>query len=168
MKRLILAILMILPIRAVAGEIALGLITAHIINEPGVSQRFSGCVNPGCEIITNPVIAYRGVLKAPYQQYLAGTLLAGVNSVHQPIVGAFGTLGQIYGHNHVGMALGFYLQDNDKFRERRIAPFTIGEVGKVGFVPIFGMEHQYRFTKRFFSNTLITPAIANFGVGFSW
>lgn len=150
--------------RAAADQIALGLVTIHHTNPNQIDRKFSGCLHASCEAIYNPVLAYR-MMEQTKTDYTAYTLLGGVNSIHEPIVGAYVASGLKLKRHKIGFAAGMYLQDNKKFNERGIIPFSFEQSGGIGIVPIVGAEHQYRLTKSVFINTLVTPVITNVGIG---
>ena len=92
-------------------------------------------------------------------------MLGGLNSIHEPIVGAYIASGIKLKRQKLGLVGGMYLQDDKKFNERGIIPFSFKQSGGIGIVPIVGGEYQYRLTKSVFVNTLVTPVITNVGIG---
>lgn len=182
MKKIVFYIGLLFLQAANADELALGLVTAHIYNIPGVSQKYSGCLNSSCEIIYNPVVAYRFTNDKYYngldktrtrwikekEAYMSNTFLVGLNSVHEPMAGYYLSFGIWAGSHKIGWAGGMYFQDNNKFRQKNVMPFSVYEVRGTGFVPIMGLEHQYFIDKKIFTSILVTPVVANFGLGFSF
>jgi hypothetical protein len=164
MRKLILLLLLLGATKANADQVAIGLVTIHHTNPNQIDRKFSGCLHASCEAIYNPVLAYRMIEKTK-RTYDAYTLLAGVNSIHEPIVGAYYAGGIRRSGYNLGVAMGVYMQNNEKFLQRGIIPFSAGKTGPLGIVPIIGVEHQYRLTKKLFINTLITPVITNVGLG---
>lgn len=159
----------------------LSLMTLHLYNSDGVATRYSGCLNESCELIMNPVVGYRWeipvVLRerqadgsvAPskdYSVYYAHTVMAGLNSIHRPIAGYVASAGIKGIRNKVGLIHGAYVQDNAYMRQAGIDPIAAPETkGGIGLVPLVGIEHQYRLSQRWVTNTVITPAIMSFGLG---
>lgn len=179
--RLAIALIIFSP-KLLADELALGLVTAHLINVPGVSQKYSGCLHKSCEVIYNPLLAYRFTtdeygpkydmnrrrwVKAK-DGYTAHTILGGLNSVHEAMGGYYFSSGFWSGNHKLGIAGGGYLQDNRKFYARGVVPFALFEINGTGFTPIVGIEYQYFFDKHLFTSAIITPAVANFGLGISF
>jgi hypothetical protein len=182
MKRLIIYAILLASAKVEADELVFGLVTAHLYNVPGVSQKYSGCLHKSCEVIYNPLLAYRatknkyhyGLNKSRTKwiktkdSYIANTFVGGLNSVHQPMAGYYFSFGVWAGRHKVGFAAGAYLQDNSKFYDRYIQPFSVYETQNIGVVPIIGVEHQFFFDKHIFTSAIITPAVANFGFGYSF
>lgn len=167
MKRLLLTALLLLSSKVHGDEFALGLVTAHLVDPGRVSERFEGCLHRSCEVIYNPIVAYRMLTKQGVDYY-SHTLLYGTNSIHDHMAGYFFSFGTQYSKNRFGAVMGTYIQDNEHFRQRGIEPFSIAEINATGFVPLVGVEHQYFLQKNLFTNIIITPVVANFGLGISW
>jgi hypothetical protein len=165
MKKLIVFIMLIYCKSLSADELAYGLITTHLIDAGNMP--YEGCLDQTCRTIYNPIIAYR-FKNYKESTYLAHTVLAGLNSIHNVIGGYYFSFGSKANKHSWGMVGGAYLQDNKSFREKLIVPFSAYERNNTGVVPVFGMEYQYYLQNNLFISTLFTPVIANLGFGISW
>lgn len=160
-------LLLFMPMSAMAGEIVFAPITAHLINNNGVASRYSGCLHKSCEVIYNPIFAYRSVNKYD-EYYTSHTFMVGLNSIHDHMGGYYASIGTQLNSNRIGLVVGAYAQNNEHFHEQGIIPFAMYERNQTGIVPIIGVEHQFFFDKTVFSSAIITPVVANFGFGISF
>lgn len=143
----------------------LGLVTVHLYNPSQVGAGYKGQVGEDGTVIYNPIVGYRQEFRPRPHMYLTRSVFGGLNSVHSPMVGGALSAGVHSDQHHIGFIHGFYLQDNNKFRERDIEPFSAMEFGSVGIVPVVGIEHQYEFKRDWYSNAVVSPLLINLGLG---
>lgn len=172
-RQFLIACILLLAIKscqyrqAHADQVLAGGLTYHVINADSISHMYKGCIVKPCALIYTPLVGYR-FEQSDDASYVAHTPFAGGNSIHQPIVGYLMSFGGILDNHKLGLAQGLYLQDDAKFRQKGIVPFSIHGNGSLGVVPILGLEHQYRLHKNLFTNAVLSPIIVNVGIAYQF
>lgn len=174
-KLIILLLSMIVLFSSIAiadqNEVMLGALTQHFTNFNGVSSRFDNKVSKDGTLIANPMAAWR-IVQDQGLVYTSSAVFGGENSIGELMGGAAASTGVIVDHLRLGVAIGGYFQDNQKFRDRDIAPFGLNLGDRLGLCPIAGVElsidvpldHDTYLT----IYTLITPILSTTTVGFGW
>lgn len=144
-------------------ELLVGGITAHFTNYDQADRNFDNKLNRSGEVIANGVISVREV-RVHDDHYATYGAFTGQNSIGQPMVGLLTSAGIVDGQNRYGLAAGGYAQNDNKFRERNITPFTISESQGIGLVPVVGIEWTHTY-KNFLTNVLVTPILGNVSIG---
>lgn len=144
-------------------ELLIGGITAHFTNNDQADREFPNKLNKSGEVIANATIAIREVRNQEHTYATYGGFM-GQNSIGQPMGGLLASAGILDGQDRYGMAAGGYVQNDNKFRERGIEPFTIAERNEMGLVPIVGIEWTHAY-KNFLTNVLVTPILGNVSIG---
>lgn len=152
-------------------EILGGSLTQHIINPDGASSEFAHKVSSDGTLIANPLGAYRLIKTEEDGWYESRGYFAGENSIGEAMGGAMASQGFEYSHMRLGVVVGGYMQDEQKFHDRGLQPFAM-ELGRVGVVPILGLEFQINLpiaSKTYLTiYNVITPVLTNTTIGVGW
>lgn len=173
-KQFLVALLILIALKtcqyreAHADQVLVGGLTFHTINADSISHMYKGCIVKPCALIYNPMVGYR-FEQRDSDWYLAHTPFVGGNSIHQPMAGYMLSFGGILDNHRLGLAQGLYIQDDNKFKQKGIIPFSINPgKGSVGVVPILGLEYQYWMSKNVFTNVVASPIIMNATIGINF
>ena len=140
-------------------ENTFGGLTFHLDNSNGVGNKYSNKIGDG-------QLIYTGLLGLGYihgHNNYQGFI--GQNSIGEFIYG--GTYSYLIDFSVIdaGPIVGFYQQNDDKFYEKDITPFSLG----YGVVPIVGIEltaKVIKFRDKYIKlNTVITPILINETIG---
>lgn len=160
-------------VNATSNEIMIGSLTEHIILPSSSSQKFENKVGDDGRMLLNPMLGVRRTWSLEDGGYTSLAAFGGENSIGEAMVGMFASSGAEFGsHVRFGGVLGGYLQSNEKFRDRGIYPFSMGESQGVGLVPIAGLElslHAKVSRKTYLTLiNILTPALTStsLGIGF--
>lgn len=154
-----LAVLLILTLNAEGASIenTIGSLTYHTSNIGNVSERFSNKINSDGRLI------YTGLLGLAYiEDESKYQVFVGQNSIADIIYGVSYTY-NVFKSDIIeaGPIVGFYQQNDDKFIEKGIQPYSLGH----GIVPILGGELSIKvltFDEKYIKlNTVVTPVIIN-------
>lgn len=136
-------------------ENTFGGLTYHLDNSDGVASKFSNKIGDG-------QLIYTGLIGLGYVHNRNNyRVFVGQNSIGEFIYG--GTYSYLVDFYFIdaGPIFGFYQQNDDKFYDKGIKPFSIG----YGIVPIIGMEFSFKlltFSNKYIKlNTVMTPALIN-------
>jgi len=137
-------------------ENTFGGLTYHIWNQDNIAERYSNKISSNGQLIYTGLI---GIGSSDGRDNF--NMFVGQNSIGDLMFG--GTYAYLFesGIIKYGPIAGFYLQNDDNFLKKGIAPYSIG----YGIVPIVGMEVSIKiltFDNRFVRlNTVISPVIIN-------
>lgn len=152
-------------------EAMAGALTQHFIVPDGASKQFDNRVSEDGSLIANPMLAVRSLELGDYG-YTSKSIFAGQNSIGELMGGIGASTGLRIGRLRSGLAIGGYLQDDQKFRDRGIQPFSLWTGTKIGITPIFGVEFSIdqKLTdhSRASIYTLVTPAMSVSLIGIGW
>lgn len=141
---------------AASIENSFGGLTYHVFDIGGVSQRFANKISSDGRLIYTGLIGFG--FTDNHDNY---RLFMGQNSVGEFMYGATYSYTWEYGILKYGPIIGFYQQNDEKFLERGIKPFSLG----YGIVPVVGGEFSIKILtfgdKYIRLNTVVTPAIIN-------
>ncbi len=153
-----------------ATEVLGGALTQHFTDFGGVSRVFDNKVSKDGTLIANPMIAYREV-EYTGLGYSSRAAFGGQNSIGELMGGAAFSVGVKVDYVRIGLVAGGYLQDDKKFRDRNVQPFTI-PLGRYGLAPLAGVEFQtdlpITHNKYLTLYTIVTPVLATAVIGFGW
>lgn len=148
-----------------------GALTQHFTDFGGVSKRFSNKLSSDGTLISNPMVAYR-IVQYEGLVYTSSAAFGGENSIGEAMVGLAFSTGVKVDNLRLGLAVGGYLQDDQKFRDRDIQPFGIALGSQFGLAPIAGVEIQadLPLSNRTYLTlyTLVSPVLATATIGFGW
>lgn len=165
---LLLTLLLPMSAHSAAGErdeFLLGGLTYHVFNSNGTARAYENKIDSSGQLIANPLIASRNVKLLEDGSYSALTYFGGMNSVNEPMLGAAGSVGSTWSWGRLGIIAGAYLQDNDKFLGRGVQPVYFIPHPGWGLSPVLGVEHVYNITNSMFINSVLSPIICNFSIG---
>lgn len=158
-------------VHADQNEVLFGALTQHFTNFGGVSNKFDNKVSRDGTLIANPMVGWR-IIQDEGLVYTSSTLFGGENSIGEFMGGVAASTGIIVDHLRLGVAAGGYVQDDQKFRDRGITPFSVPLGGQFGLAPVVGVELQIRVpierSLYLTSYTLVTPILSTTTIGFGW
>lgn len=140
-------------------------LTMHVIDNDGVSAKYSNKISDNGRLIYTPQLGLRRTHVDKFGTYDSLVVFAARNSIGSPIYGGFGATGAEFFHFFdAGLIYGGYIQNNNDFRAQGIEPFSM--TGNTNaFVPLLGIELNVKFSldnNVFLGlNNLITPIITN-------
>ena len=154
-----------------SNEVLAGALTQHFTNFGGVSRKFDNKISADGTLIANPMLGWR-IVKTEGLVYTSSTLFGGENSIGEMMGGVAFSGGVKVDHLRIGLVGGGYLQDDQKFRDRDIHPFSVSLGDRMGLAPIAGvelsidvpLEHETYMTVY----TIISPVLSTTTVGFGW
>lgn len=153
-----------------AYEILGGALTQHFTNYGGVSSGFSNKLSADGTLILNPTLVFRTIDYSGLL-YTTSSVFGGENSIGEMMVGGAASLGVRVDHVRLGLVAGAYGQDDQKYHDRNIRPFS-AEIGRYGIVPMAGVEfsidvplnaHAYLSVY-----TVVTPVLSSTMLGIGW
>lgn len=164
MKHLVLLLLLFPAIsNAYSLEVMGGGLTYHLIDND-TSYLYSNKLTNDGRLIYNSVYGV-GALYENEISYQSLSYFGGNNSVALPISGLLYKTGLKISNWYCGLAMGMYIQDDDKYRESGVDPFRMTEIGSTGLIPIVGISLDYKIniTNKVYMklNNLITPILTN-------
>lgn len=154
-----------------SDEIIGGSLTYHIFDPNSVSLKYSNKIDSTGMLISNPIIGYRQVTTVGIE-YSTETVFTGTNSIAEPIVGMLWSSGLTSNNFRLGLAYGFYFQNNSLLLDKRIVPVMIIPYPGWGPTPVIGIEATkiINLSKDYYFmvNGLLTPILINATIGFGW
>ena len=162
MKYFILIFLISIPAMAQNKSIEIigGSLTYHLFIDQTTSSHFTNQLTPDGALIYNSMLGFKLMNYNEYGFYDGEAFFMGKNSVNENMGGFIYDFGMQTGKFDVGFATGFYYQDETLFRSH-----GIDEMNFNGFVPIFGVELNYKtyITKnKFFKvNNFLSTVLTN-------
>lgn len=152
-------------------EVLAGGLTYHVFDPDNVSEVNSNKISKDGRLIANPLLGYRSV-DTDGLDYTSMLSFVGVNSINQPIFGAAASIGIAGDFGRIGFIGGAYMQDNRKFLDKGVQPFTLIPGSGWGPTPLLGVEYIHKIdlsNKTYLMlNTLISPIILNASIGIGW
>lgn len=154
-----------------SNEVLAGSLTQHFTNFGGVSSKFNNKISADGTLIANPMLGWR-IVKTEGLVYTSSTVFGGENSIGELMGGVSASAGVKVDHARIGLVAGGYLQDDQKFRDRDIAPFSVPIGNRLGLAPVAGvelsldipLEHETYLTVY----TVISPILSTTTIGFGW
>jgi hypothetical protein len=138
----------------------------------GASKAFAHKVSNDGTLIANPLGAYRLIKNEDGGWYESRGLFGGENSIGEAMVGGMASQGFEFSHMRLGIAAGGYFQDNQKFRDRNVEPFSINLGSRYGLTPLLGVEFQINMpisgSTYLTIYNLVTPILTNTTIGLGW
>lgn len=148
-------------------EVLAGGLTYHLYGGQGQKQ-FSNKITTDGALISNPLWAYRQAVVDNEGFYVSETVFTGVNSLAEPLLGYAYSSGGTWSSGRVGLLAGAYLQDNSKYLDKGLIPPMIIPHDGWGPVPVIGVEIVKSVYESVFINTLISPVLLNFSLGYQF
>lgn len=154
-----------------SNEVLVGSLTQHFTNFGGVSEKFNNKVSADGTLIANPMVAWR-IIQYEGLIYTSSALFGGENSIGELMGGVAASTGFRVDHVRLGLAVGGYLQNEQKFRDRDISDISVPIGSTLGFAPIAGVEVSIDIPieKSVYGTiyTLITPILSTTTLGIGW
>lgn len=158
--KFLLMLLFTVNSQAAEVETTFGGLSYHLFNPDNVSERFSN------KISNNGQLIYTGLMGVGYHNdHTTLRVFIGQNSIADTIYGATYSYNWDWGILRYGPIVGFYQQNDERFADRGIKPYSIG----YGIVPIVGGEFSIRLltieNQYVRLNTIVTPVMINETIG---
>lgn len=154
-----------------SDEVLVGALTQHFTNFGGVSDKFDNKVSKDGTLIANPMAAWR-IIDYDGITYTSSAFFAGENSIGELMGGVGASAGIRANKVRIGLAVGGYLQDDKKFLDRGVQPFSLPTGSRIGIAPLFGVELSIDvpIEKSVYMTvyTLITPILSTTTIGIGW
>lgn len=154
-----------------SDEVLAGALTQHFTNFGGVSSRFSNKISADGTLIANPMLGWR-IVDTQGLVYTSSMIFGGENSIGEMMGGVAISGGVKVDYVRIGLVGGGYLQDDQKFRDRDITPFSVPVGNRLGIAPVAGVEISIDMPidSRTYVTvyTVITPILSTTTIGFGW
>jgi hypothetical protein len=151
-------------------EVLGGSITYHILDEGGAVINANKVSSDG-RVIANPMTGI-SIVDENESRFQSVIGFVGENSVGLSMGGAMYERGYVVNHWQLGFAAGFYLQDDNAFRNAGEIPFRVTEINGCGVVPIVGAAVNYKVPLNSLIylriNNVISPVITNTSISVGW